>query len=116
MGGRPERPFKPLHVFPPSEHVPRSADLLKVIYKKALAERLWIFDPSIKRWHTPEDFWENYQRYDNLEREWIDALQIMDPEEGLKAADQQIESIISRKAIFAKRIIDYWKSKSVLRK
>lgn len=111
--GRPPKPFRPLLGYTGQfDNVARTADLLKVIYKKALAERLWIHDPSTKRWFNPEEFWEQYQRYDNVDRKWIDQLQVMDPMEGLTAADKQIASILERKAIFAKRIIDYWKEKS----
>lgn len=110
---RPEKEKKPLlgHAADFTQSV-RSADLLKVIYKRALADGEWIYDPSTKRWFNPEEFWEHYQRFDNLDMKWIDELEIRDPEEGLKAADQQIESILSRKAVFVKRIVDYWKNKT----
>lgn len=112
MGGRPKKPFEPLLGYTATIRQDiRSSELLKVIYKKALAENRWIYDSKTKRWFTPEEFWEIYQRYDNIDQAWIDALQIRDPGDGLKAADQQIESILSRKAIFAQKIIDYWKAK-----
>lgn len=110
---RPEKEKKPLTGYTGDYlNVARSADLLRVIYKRALSDGLWIYDPSTKRWFNPEEFWEHYQRFDNLDRKWIDGLEIRDPDEGLQAADQQIESILSRKAIFMKRIVDYWKNKT----
>ena len=58
MGGRPEKPHKPLLGYIPKDvnYGPRTIDLVRAIGKKAKYERLWIFDPSVKRWWTPEDF------------------------------------------------------------
>ena len=70
---------------------------------------LWIFDPAVKRWWNPEEFMEMYERYDNMDPKWFENLQIRDPFEGLDAADVQIKDILDRKAILAKKIVDYWK-------
>lgn len=111
MSGRPEKIFKPLHVFSTQDAPsPRSIDMINTIVKKALNDKLWIFDPSIKRWFNPEEFYEQYYRYDNLDRKWIDKIQILDPMDGLKAADDQIESITARRIVFEKKIIDYYRN------
>jgi hypothetical protein len=113
MGSRPIKPFKPLTGYTRDyENVFRSIDLITAIYKEALKENMWVFDPSSKRWFTPEEFMELYQRYDHLEMKWMKALEIRDPYDGLAAADQQVESICERRSIFEKRIIDYWKNKA----
>jgi hypothetical protein len=113
MGGRPIKPFKPLTGYTGDyENRVRTIDLITVVYKQALKESMWVFEPSSKRWFTPEEFMELYSRYDNLDVKWIKALQVRDPYDGLAAADQQVESISERRSIFEKRIIDYWKSKA----
>jgi hypothetical protein len=117
MGGRPIKPFKPLTGYTGNyENTIRSIDLITTIYKQALKEKMWVFDPSSKRWFTPEEFMELYERYDNLDIKWMKALQIRDPYDGLAAADQQVESICERRSVFEKRIIDYWKEKAGKRK
>ena len=113
MGGRPPKISKPLEGYIERGYTPSTQELLSVIVKKAILHEQWIFIPESKRWFSPEEFMELHIRYDNMPIAWIEALQLMDPEEGLIAADQQIESILSRKAAFAKRIIDYWKSRNL---
>jgi hypothetical protein len=114
MGGRPIKPFKPHTGYTGDyENVIRSIDLITAIYKKALNEKMWVFDPSSKRWFTPEEFMDMYQRYDNLDVKWIKAIEVRDPYDGLAAADQQLESICERRSVFERRIIDYWKSKAI---
>jgi hypothetical protein len=54
-----------------------------------------------------------YQRYDNLDWKWLKAMEVLDPYDGLAAADQQVESICERRSVFEKRIIDYWKNKAI---
>jgi hypothetical protein len=114
MGGRAIKPFKLLTGYTGDyENVVGSIDLITAIYKKALIEKMWVFDPSTKRWFTPEEFMDMYQRYDNLDVKWLKAIEVRDPYDGLAAADQQLGSICERRSVFEKRIIDYWKNKAV---
>jgi len=109
---RPENTTKPLMGYTGAfEQTVRSIDLIKAIVKNAINEKMWVFDPSTKRWFTPEEFMEMYERYDNIDTKWLYNIQVLDPTEGLEAADQQIESILARRRAFAKRIVDYWKNK-----
>jgi len=113
MKARPKKPFKPLTGYTGDfERVARSIDLIKILVKKAVAEDMWLFDPGSKRWFSPEEFMEMYDRYDNLDVKWINSIEIRDPYEGLDAADQQVKSIMDRRSIFEKRIIEYYKTKS----
>ncbi|MBG6233515.1 hypothetical protein IWX76_000070 [Pedobacter sp. CAN_A7] len=113
MGGRPEKPHKPLLGYIPNyiESGPRSIDLIRIVVNKANAKRLWIFEPKVKRWWTPEEFMSQYERFENLDPKWIENLQVRDPLEGIEAADVQIKSILDRKAILIQKIVDYWKGK-----
>ena len=113
MGGRPEKPYRPLLGYIPKDinHGPRTIDLVRAVVKKAKAQRLWIFDPKVKRWWTPEEFMAQYERFENLDPKWFENLQVRDPLEGVEAADIQVKSILDRKAILIKKIVDYWKGK-----
>lgn len=113
MDNRPTRDHKPLMSYVDNyEQKVRSIDLVRSIFNNAIKERQWIFEPSTKRWFNPEEFLEMYGRYDNIDLKWFEKIDVRDPMEGLEAADMQIESILSRKAILEKRIIEYWKGKS----
>ncbi|WP_397321487.1 hypothetical protein [Pedobacter foliorum] len=113
MGNGPIRDHKPLMSYVDNyEQKVRSIDLIRTIFNNAIKERQWIFEPSTKRWFNPEEFLEMYGRYDNIDLKWFEKIEVRDPMEGLEAADMQIESILSRKAILEKRIIEYWKGKS----
>ena len=109
MGNRPIREHRPLLMAYADkyEQKVRTIDLIRKIFNNAVKQGLWVFEPSIKRWFTPDEFMEMYERYDNLDPKWIEKIQIRDPTEGLEAADTQIESILYRQAILTKRIIEY---------
>ncbi|ETZ21151.1 hypothetical protein [Pedobacter sp. V48] len=108
MGNRPQREHKPLFEYSGKyEQTVRTIDLIRKIFNNALKQRLWVFEPSVKRWFSPEEFMEMYERYDNLDPKWIEKIEVRDPMEGLEAADTQVESILARKAILTKKIIDY---------
>jgi len=89
----------------------KSNDLIRTIVNDALKQKMWVFDPASKRWFTPGEFMEVYERYDKLDIAWLDNIQVLDPIEGLEAADQLIQSIMARRTALARRIIDYWKDK-----
>lgn len=94
-----------------SEKVVKSIDLIKNIVNDALKQKMWVFDPSTKRWFTPGEFMEVFERQDKLDIHWVDSIQVLDPVEGLEAADLQIQNLMARRAALAKRIVDYWKDK-----
>nr|WP_294873641.1 hypothetical protein [uncultured Pedobacter sp.] len=112
MGNRPQREHRPLFEYSGKyEQTVRTIDLIRKIFNNALKQRLWVFEPSVKRWFSPEEFMEMYERYDNLDPKWIAKIEVRDPMEGLEAADTQVESILARKAILTKKIIDYERAK-----
>jgi hypothetical protein len=63
---------------------------------------MWVFDPSSKRWFTPEEFMDMYQRYDNLDVKWIKAIEVRDPYDGLAAADQR-SKVSVKEDLFSRR-------------
>jgi hypothetical protein len=112
MGERPKKPFKPLKYDGSYEQVVRSIDLITALFKQAVANDMWLFDPASKRWFNPDEFMDMYDRYDNLDVKWIKNIEVRDPYEGLDAADQQVQSIMGRRSIFEKRIIEYYRTRS----
>lgn len=79
------------------------------LYEEAKFKKHWIYDPEIKRWQNPEEFLEQQKRLSGGLNDRLAKIQVRDPMEGLEAADKQIQSIIERKAILTKRIIEYHK-------
>jgi hypothetical protein len=112
MGNRPIREHKPLMAYANNyEQKVSTLSLITIVFNNAVKQGLWLFDPSIKRWFNPDEFMDLYKNYDNLDPKWIEKIEIRDPIEGLEAADTQIESILSRKAILTKRVIEYERAK-----
>jgi hypothetical protein len=71
---------------------------------------LWVFDTQMKVWHTPEEFIGVYAKapyQEGLTR----RFKVLDPQEGLVAADLQIQKILDRKQLLSNRVIDYYKNK-----
>lgn len=112
MGNRPIREHKPLMAYANNyEQKVSTLSLITIVFNNAVKQGLWLFDPSIKRWFNPDEFMDLYKNYDNLDPKWIEKIEIRDPIEALEAADTQIESILSRKAILTKRVIEYERAK-----
>lgn len=89
----------------------RTVDQIRGKVEQALNKGFWLYDPSDKRWWTPEEFNTHYSLTVNIKTEWLDKIRVLDPVDGLKAADHQIESITSRRTAFAQRIVDYYKNR-----
>jgi len=86
--------------------------LLKKLVDEAIYQNKWLFDPVIKRWHTPEDYFELRKNtlFDGSKD--LDKIQIRDPMDGVMAADQIIEDTMSRKKILVQRIAEYYQAKA----
>lgn len=113
--GKPEHLRRPTSFFTSKgdlTSVPRAVDQMRPIVQKAIKEGMWLWDTKFRRWLTPEEFYDLYERHETLNQDWLDSIEIRDPQEGLDAADQQVESIICRRKLFEKRILEYFKNKS----
>ena len=70
----------------------------------------WLFDTASKEWFTPEEFEIRYS-LDLFERGWYKNIKVLNPRDGLNAADIQIQKIIEKRAILQDRIINYYRLK-----
>lgn len=77
--------------------------------RKAKAEGLWIYDKSVKRWFTPEELVETYERMTAGQEQFLAKMQLRDPLQGIEAAHIQIKDITERLEIFTKKVIEYYK-------
>ena len=78
------------------------------VAKKAKDYKLWIFDPEIKAWYTPEEFVALYERYVHGHDKIIQRMQLRDPYEGIEAAYHQMNSLQSRAKAFTLRVLEYY--------
>ena len=84
---------------------------LKDIAREALNKKLWIYDPSSKQWHSPEEFLTKYERVTSGNDQFLKQVELKCPFDGIMAAHQQINSIQMRLQEFSKRVIEYYKNK-----
>ncbi len=81
------------------------------IYEEAIAKTHWIYDPSIKRWQSPEEFLALEERISGGEPNRLARLQVKDPLEGIEAGYLQLQQLKERMEIFAKRVVAYYRKK-----
>jgi hypothetical protein len=82
--------------------------LINKIVEKARHDNKWIYDPSIRRWYTPEEFLSTIKSYTNQDK-LIQKVELRDPIEGVEAAFHQIQDVNGRLMPFIKKVIDYFK-------
>ena len=78
------------------------------IAEEAKRKGLWIYDPSFKKWYSPEDF-QHIFHYANAREDFLKGLQIRHPSEGIKAGFQRLTDINSKLQAFITLVIDYYK-------
>src|SRR5689334_772628 len=57
----------------------------KDISMEAKNRNHWIYDPSSKKWYTPEEFMELNERIVTGNEQYLSQVKIMDPLDGIKA-------------------------------
>jgi len=77
------------------------------LYNEARQLKLWFFDPQIKRWFTPEEFYNMYNKHPGNDK-IFHRIQLKDPFDGIEAAHKQLENLSTRLLIFTRRVISYY--------
>ena len=81
------------------------------VVRRAELENKWIFDSVTKEWFSPIELSTKYETVPN-EEGWYLRFKVLDAVEGLKAADVQLQKILSKKLELENRVIKFYKSKS----
>lgn len=76
---------------------------------QAKEKRLWIYDKAVKRWLTPEELVNTYERITSGQEQLLDKMELRDPVQGIEAAHIQIKDLSERLEILTKRVIEYYK-------
>lgn len=76
----------------------------------AQRKNCWIFDMNNKVWYSPEEFERSYLEVPYIEK-FYERFKALDPVEGLKAADIQLQKIIQKKQDLESRVIGYYQKK-----
>ena len=81
----------------------------RAVQKADEAKRLgkWLFDPSYKKWYSPEDFTHVFT-YANAKEEFLNQLQIRHPLEGIEAGFKQVTELQTKLHAFTISVIDYY--------
>ncbi|HLL43875.1 MAG TPA: hypothetical protein VK369_12095 [Segetibacter sp.] len=64
-------------------------DKARKIADEAKSKGMWLYDPSYKKWYSPEDF-KHIFHFDNANGEFLKKLQLRHPSEGIKAGFQRL--------------------------
>jgi hypothetical protein len=79
----------------------------KKLAEEAKRQGKWLFDPSYRKWYSPEDF-EHTFSYANADDKFLKQLQIKYPDEGIKAGFQQLIELQNKLQIFVLRVKEYY--------
>lgn len=78
------------------------------IADEAKRKGMWIYDPSYRKWYSPEDFKHIYS-YANAKDEFIKQLQIRHPREGVEAGFQRLTDLQNKLQAFILSVTEYYK-------
>lgn len=86
------------------------AHYARELMNQAKKEKKFLFNKVVKRWYTPEEYFELQERitYDGS-NDWKN-IKLMNVSEGLKAADTQIQDIMDRRRLLEIKAIEYYKN------
>ncbi|HLL41783.1 MAG TPA: hypothetical protein VK369_01535 [Segetibacter sp.] len=79
------------------------------IVNEAKSKGLWIYDPTYKKWYTPEDFQHIFGHYAHASDPFLKQLQIRHPAEGIQAGFQRLMDIHNKLQAFTKQVLEYYK-------
>ena len=83
----------------------------KELAAEAKRKEMWLFDPTYRKWYSPEDFLHIFQ-YANAPQDFLKQLQLRHPVEGVQAGFKRLNEIQSKLDAFSRSVIDYYKKKS----
>ena len=83
-------------------------DKARRIADEAKSKGLWLYDPSYKKWYSPEDF-KHIFHFENASDEFLEKLQLRHPAEGIQAGFQKLIDIHNKLEAFIKQVIAYYK-------
>lgn len=83
-------------------------DKARKIADEAKSKGLWIYDPSYKKWYSPEDF-KHIFHYANASDEFLKGLQLRLPFEGIQAGFQRLMCLHNKLQAFINLVINYYK-------
>ena len=69
---------------------------------------MWLYDPSYKKWYSPEDF-KHIFHYVNANDELLQRLQIRHPSEGIQAGFQRLTDTQTKLKAFIDLVMNYYK-------
>ena len=74
-------------------------DKARKIADEAKSKGMWLYDPSYKKWYSPEDF-KHIFHFDNSSDEFLKSLQLRHPSESIKAGFQRLMDIQNKLQAF----------------
>ncbi len=73
---------------------------------------MWVYDPSRKKWYTPEEFSVLDERIVSGNEKYIAQVKVMDPRDGIKAGHQMLLDIHTKPEDFTRGLLIITRTKS----
>ena len=83
-------------------------DKARKVADEAKSKGMWLYDPSYKKWYSPEDF-KHIFHFDNAIEEFLQKLQLRHPFDGIHAGFQRLTDIQTKLEAFIRMVMDYYK-------
>ena len=84
-------------------------DKARKIADEAKSKGMWLYDPSYKKWYSPEDL-KHIFHYAHASNEFLQKLQLQHPSEGIQAGLQRLMDIHNKLQTFINIVMDYYKT------
>lgn len=79
----------------------------KILAERARAVGVWLYDPDIKEWYSPEEFEEMFSKL-FAGNGMFQRVQFRDPVEGIAAGFKQMDIVKEKLVKLVDRVINYY--------
>jgi hypothetical protein len=67
----------------------------------------WLYDPGYRKWYSPEEF-KHIFSCANANDDFLNAVQIRHPNEGIEAGFKKLNELGERLRIFSLKVVEYY--------
>ena len=90
-----------------SELRTRNALSAQTLRDQAEAAGQWIYDPALKKWYTPKEFYEEYKLYFR-DHPLFHKVKLRHPNDGIRAGFKQLTDLQARLIDFVSKVTSYY--------
>jgi len=79
----------------------------KTLAEEAKRRGVWLYDPSYRKWYSPEDF-QHCFHYAKASTEFLQQLQLRHPAEGIEPGFKQLLALQTKLDAFTRAVMTYY--------